>query len=53
MTPHLTPDRFNAREAACDPLFNRLKAREEKMNRIFIEIYGHQDEPAPEIENVR
>lgn len=30
--------------------FNRLKANEEEINRIFIEIYGLQDELNPEVE---
>lgn len=31
--------------------FNRLKANEEELNRIFIEIYGLQDELTPEVED--
>ncbi|RKD27637.1 Methyltransferase domain-containing protein [Caminicella sporogenes DSM 14501] len=31
--------------------FNRLKAYEEELNRIFIEIYGLQDELTPEVED--
>ena len=35
---------------ACDERFNRLKANEEELNRIFIDIYGLQDELTPEVE---
>ncbi len=31
--------------------FNQLKANEEEVNRIFIEIYGLQDELTPEVED--
>lgn len=31
--------------------FNRIKANEEELNRIFIEIYGLQDELTPEVED--
>lgn len=31
--------------------FNQLKANEEELNRIFIDIYGLQDELTPEVEN--
>jgi len=34
----------------CDTRFNQLKANEEELNRIFIEIYGLQDELTPEVE---
>lgn len=35
----------------CDDRFNRLKANEEELNRIFIDIYGLQDELTPEVED--
>lgn len=35
----------------CDERFNQLKANEEELNRIFIDIYGLQDELAPEEED--
>lgn len=35
----------------CDERFNQLKANEEELNRIFIDIYGLQDELTPEIED--
>ncbi len=47
----LISDKFNQWEAECDDRFNRLKANEEELNRIFIEIYGLQDELSPEVED--
>ena len=35
----------------CNERFNQLKANEEELNRIFIEIYGLQDELTPEVED--
>ncbi len=35
----------------CNGLFNELKANEEELNRIFIDIYGLQDELTPEVED--
>ena len=35
----------------CDSRFNKLKANEEELNRIFIDIYGLQDELTPEVED--
>ena len=35
----------------CDERFNELKANEEELNRIFIDIYGLQDELTPEVED--
>ena len=35
----------------CDNRFNQLKANEEELNRIFIDIYGLQDELTPEVED--
>lgn len=46
----LIADKFKEWEAECDARFNRLKANEEELNRIFIEIYGLQDELTPEVE---
>ena len=37
-------------EAKCNERFNKLKANEEELNRIFIDIYGLQDELAPEVD---
>ena len=35
----------------CEDRFNTLKNNEEELNRIFIEIYGLQDELTPEVED--
>ncbi len=35
----------------CNERFNQLKANEEELNRIFIDIYGLQDELSPEVED--
>lgn len=35
----------------CEEHFNRLKANEEELNSIFIDIYGLQDELTPEVED--
>lgn len=37
-------------ENKCNEHFNHLKANEEELNRIFIGIYGLQDELTPEVE---
>ena len=36
-------------ENTCESRFNELKKNEEELNRIFIEIYGLQDELTPEV----
>ena len=38
-------------EGECAERFNQLKANEEELNRIFIDIYGLQDELTPEVED--
>lgn len=35
---------YNEWKQKCDDCFNKLKANEEKLNRIFIDIYGLQDD---------
>lgn len=40
---------FNQWQAECDSRFNQLKANEEELNRIFIDIYDLQDELTPEV----
>ena len=35
----------------CDERFNQLKTNEEELNRIFIDIYGLQNELTPEVED--
>ena len=42
---------FAAWEAECEGRFQQLKANEEELNRIFIDIYGLQDELTPEVED--
>lgn len=38
-------------ETFCEKRFNQLKTNEEELNRIFIDIYGLQDELTPEVED--
>lgn len=38
-------------ENECNERFNQLKANEEELNHIFIDIYGLQDELTPEVED--
>lgn len=47
----LISDKFKEWESECEERFNQLKANEEELNRIFIEIYGLQDELTPEVED--
>lgn len=42
---------YRAWENECAERFNHLKANEEEQNRIFIDIYGLQDELTPEVED--
>lgn len=42
---------FDQWRAECDDRFNQLKDNEEELNRIFIDIYGLQDELTPEVED--
>ena len=42
---------FNQWQTECDNRFNQMKANEEELNRIFIDIYGLQDELTPEVED--
>jgi len=44
-------DAFSQWKQFTEIQFNKLKANEEELNRIFIEIYGLQDELTPEVEN--
>lgn len=41
---------FSQWQQECDERFNQLKSNEEELNRIFIDIYGLQDELTPEEE---
>ena len=42
---------FEQWKTECYDRFNQLKANEEELNRIFIDIYGLQDELTPEVED--
>ena len=42
---------FEQWHTECDERFNQLKINEEDLNRIFIDIYGLQDELTPEVED--
>ena len=46
----LIADKFAAWQEECEQRFQKLKANEEELNRIFIDIYGLQDELTPEVE---
>ncbi|MCH3955224.1 MAG: BREX-1 system adenine-specific DNA-methyltransferase PglX [Eubacterium sp.] len=45
---HTIKEAFTQWQQECDDRFNQLKANEEELNRIFIDIYGLQDELTPE-----
>ena len=47
----LIADKYKQWEQECTQRFNKLKANEEELNRIFIDIYGLQDELTPEVED--
>ena len=47
----LIADKYKEWEAMCNERFNTLKANEEELHRIFIDIYGLQDEHTPEVED--
>ena len=47
----LISEKYAAWEAECEQRFQQLKANEEELNRIFIDIYGLQDELTPEVED--
>lgn len=47
----LIADKYKEWEQECSDRFNQLKANEEELNRIFIDIYGLQDELTPEVED--
>ena len=42
---------YKAWKTLCEGRFQKLKANEEELNRIFIDIYGLQDELTPEVED--
>ena len=45
----LIRDKYLAHQQECLERFNQLKANEEELNRIFIDIYGLQGELTPEV----
>ena len=45
----LLSDCWHDWENSCDECFTQLKANEEELNRIFIDLYGLQDELSPEV----
>ncbi len=47
----LIADKYKEWEDECNERFNQLKANEEELNRIFIDIYGLQDELTPEVDD--
>ena len=44
-------DHYKVWETVCNDCFNQLKANEEELNQIFIDIYGLHDEMIPEVED--
>ena len=44
-------DAYNEWKNECEVRFKQLKMNEEELNRIFIEIYGLQDELLPKVDN--
>lgn len=47
----LLSERYRRWEEECEYRFSELKKNEEELNRIFIDIYGLQDELSPEVED--
>lgn len=45
----LIADKYEAWKQECEERFQQLKANEEKLNELFIEIYDLQDELTPEV----
>ena len=45
----LISDKYKEWKEECEKRFLQLKANEEELNRIFIDIYGLQDELAPDV----
>lgn len=45
----LISEKYAAWKAECEDRFQQLKKNEEELNRIFIDIYGLQDELTPEV----
>lgn len=51
LTTNDIADAYRHWEQVCNERFHQLKANEEELNRIFINIYGLQDELTPEVED--
>lgn len=49
MMGRLISDQYAVWKSDCESRFQQLKANEEELNRIFIDIYGLQDELTPEV----
>ena len=47
--PKYISDKYEAWKDECNQRFDQLKANEEELNRIFIDIYGLQDELTPDV----
>ncbi len=47
----LISDKYKAWEQECSSRFSRLKANEEELNRIFIDIYGLHGELSPDVDD--
>lgn len=47
----LLKDLYNIWQQDCETRFNTLKQNEEELNRIFIDIYGLQDELTPQVDD--
>ena len=48
---YLLENFYHVWQGECNERFKQLKANEEELNRIFIDIYGLQDELTPEVED--
>ena len=48
----LISDKYTAWKQECETRFQQLKSNEEALNRIFIDIYGLQDELTPEVAGI-
>lgn len=46
----LIKDKYESYKTSCNEMFYKLKANEEELNRIFIDIYGLQDELTPDVD---
>ncbi len=47
----LISDKYADWAQECEARFQKLKSNEEELNRIFIDIYGLQDELTPDVED--